>query len=196
MALAARTPTMTRDEFLLWRERQELRYEFDGFAPVLMNADPATGTVGGTLVHSRIAQNLYVALHGRVRPPCYVLGPDVAVAVADDRTRYPDAVVSCAAFEVSERLVPSPVGVFEVISPTSGRMDRIQKVREYAGVASVLRYVIVESAAVGILLLERNDGAAPWTMTTLSEADTLVLPFLGTGIPMLELYAGVPLEEG
>ncbi|MEJ0044833.1 MAG: hypothetical protein WDN04_00735 [Rhodospirillales bacterium] len=33
MSVALHTP-MTLAEFLVWEERQELRYEFDGFAPV------------------------------------------------------------------------------------------------------------------------------------------------------------------
>jgi hypothetical protein len=35
MSIAQRRP-MTVDEFLAWERRQELRYEFDGFAPVAM----------------------------------------------------------------------------------------------------------------------------------------------------------------
>ncbi len=35
---------MTLAEFLEWEEQQELRYEYDGFAPVAM--------VGGTWAHS------------------------------------------------------------------------------------------------------------------------------------------------
>ncbi len=43
MNIALRKP-MTLDEFLAWEREQELRYEFDGFAPVAMT--------GGTVAHS------------------------------------------------------------------------------------------------------------------------------------------------
>ena len=57
----------------------------------------------------------------------------------------------------------------EVISPTSGRTDRIVKVREYAAVPSVLRYVVVQSSSIGLTVLERqtadrydsDDGGSP-----------------------------------
>ena len=39
MSNALRQP-MTVEEFLAWEERQELRYEFDGFRPVAMTGAP------------------------------------------------------------------------------------------------------------------------------------------------------------
>ena len=49
MSNALREP-MTLHEFLAWEERQELRYEFDGFQPVAMT--------GGTYAHDAIQVNL------------------------------------------------------------------------------------------------------------------------------------------
>ena len=46
---------MTLAEFLDWEERQELRYEFDGFQPVAMT--------GGTLRHEAIGGTLRALLH-------------------------------------------------------------------------------------------------------------------------------------
>ena len=42
---------MTREQFLAWEERQEQRYEFDGFQPVAMT--------GGTAAHAVIQHNLH-----------------------------------------------------------------------------------------------------------------------------------------
>jgi Uma2 family endonuclease len=81
--------------------------------------------------------------------------------------------------------------VFEVISPTSGRTDRIVKVREYAAVPSILRYVIVESASVGLTVLKRAAGDQKWTVTTLIADGTMLLPEIGVEIPVAELYEGV-----
>ena len=39
MNIALRKP-MTLTEFLAWEERQELRYEFDGFQPVAVVESP------------------------------------------------------------------------------------------------------------------------------------------------------------
>ncbi len=47
MSLARHPPPITLAEFLAWEERQELRHEFDGFAPVAMT--------GGTRAHETIS---------------------------------------------------------------------------------------------------------------------------------------------
>ena len=36
---------MTLEEFLVWEERQELRYEFDGFVPMAMTGGSAALTM-------------------------------------------------------------------------------------------------------------------------------------------------------
>ncbi|HEX4178798.1 MAG TPA: hypothetical protein VHY57_10185, partial [Rhizomicrobium sp.] len=53
MNVALKRP-WTTEQFLAWEERQELRYEFDGFQPIAM--------AGGTAAHSAIQRNLIVAL--------------------------------------------------------------------------------------------------------------------------------------
>ncbi len=45
--------------------------------------------------------------------------------------------------------MPGVIVVFEVLSPTSGRTDRIIKLREYQAVASIKRYVILDYGSVG-----------------------------------------------
>jgi hypothetical protein len=56
MSIAPRRP-MSLDAFLDWEQTQEMRWEFDGVAPVAMT--------GGTAEHSIIERNLIVALASR-----------------------------------------------------------------------------------------------------------------------------------
>ena len=82
MNVALRRP-ISLDDFLDWEERQELRYEFDGFQPVAMT--------GGTSEHSAIQRNLITALTIRLRgKPCQPHGSELKIAVAGS-TRYADA---------------------------------------------------------------------------------------------------------
>jgi len=181
-----RKPRMTREQFLDWVQTQDARYEFDGFQPVAM--------VGGTNDHSRISQNIYFALRTRLRGSgCDVLGPDAGVATVGDAVRYPDALVTCTKPPGKERLVPGVVVVFEVLSPTSGFTDRIVKVREYAAVASIRRYVIVESASAGLTVLSRAADTDAWIATTLTGEETLRLDEIGIDVPVAEFYEGVEL---
>src|SRR5215212_222174 len=122
MSVALRRP-MTIEAFLDWEERQELRWEFDGFAPVAMT--------GGTAAHSAIQRNLVIALGGRLRgKPCQVCTSDLKVRVSGS-IRYPDAFVVCSPVLPRTTVVADPVVVFEVLSPSTASKDHFVKNQEY-----------------------------------------------------------------
>jgi Uma2 family endonuclease len=182
------TTPWTARQFLAWAARQEGRYEFDGQRPVAMT--------GGTARHSRITINIHMALRARLRgTPCSNYGPDLAVQTIGQKVRCPDALITCTKFPDSEQLAPDVVIVFEVISGDSGRRDRIEKVREYAAVPSIRRYVIVESASKGLLVLHRQQSSAAFTALALTEDDTLDLPEAGIAVPVAEFYQDVDFAE-
>ncbi len=115
---------MTREEFLAWEGRQELRYEFDGFQPIAMT--------GGTFEHAVIQRNLITTLTNRLRgKPCQPLGSDVKVAVSG-RIRYPDAFVICSPVEPGTRVIETRVVVFEVLSHSTSVTDRVVRTRNIA----------------------------------------------------------------
>jgi Uma2 family endonuclease len=179
----------TQSEFFAWAATKEARYEFAGLQPVAMT--------GGSVDHGIITQNIYAALRERLRGgPCRLMGPDVGVATVATAIRYPDALVTCAtAIDGGALTVPGVVVVFEVVSPSSGRTDRIIKVREYAAVASIRRYVILESTTIGLTVLERQGPDEIWRVTTLTADDVAHMPEIGIEIPVTSLYEGVSFSE-
>jgi len=179
----------THEQFSSWAEAQEARYEFDGFQPVAM-----TGENAG---HSAIGTNLRTALHTRLRgSERRALGADAGVETVNNAIRYPDALVTCSRFENEDRVIPGVVVVFEVLSPTSERTDRILKVREYAAVASIRRYVILESTGVGVTVMERSEPGETWRTTVLTGDDILRMPEIGIEIPIAEFYEDLTFAEG
>jgi Uma2 family endonuclease len=179
----------TQERFLSWAEAQDERYEFDGLLPVAMT--------GGTLAHSVITQNVHAALRARLRGgSCRPLGPDAAVATVGNALRFPDALVTCAKLDLAARIVPDPVIVFEVLSASTSRTDRIDKVREYAAVASIRRYVILESTSVGLTVMSRATADESWRVTVLTKDDVLQLPEIGVEIPVGSFYEDVEPEAG
>jgi Uma2 family endonuclease len=180
MSVALRHP-MTVAEFLAWEERQELRHEFDGFQPVAMN--------GGTLNHDRITFGLQRALYDRLAGGrCRPFGPNVKI-LAGRSVRYPDAVVACTQQRGESPMVDSPVVVFEVLSKSTSRIDRIEKVRDYRDIPSIRRYVILEQESIAASVFER-DGEA-WHATTLTEDGVLTMPEIGVSIPLAECYRNI-----
>jgi Uma2 family endonuclease len=187
MNVALRKP-WTPERFLAWAETQEERYEFDGSQPVAMT--------GGNARHNRIMGNIHAALRARLRgTPCSYYGPDLGVQTISPKIRYPDALITCTKFPDTAKLAPNVVVVFEVVSPTSGGLDRIEKVREYKAVPSILRYVIVESATAGLLVFHRDDGEAEWTAHTATIAEILTIPEVAIEVQVAEFYEDVELED-
>jgi Uma2 family endonuclease len=183
MEVAVQSP-WTAEQFLEWVGMQEGRFEFDGVRPVAVT--------GGNARHNRTMTNIHAALRARLRgTACAFYGPELAVRTVGEKVRYPDALITCTPFPDTALVVPDVVVVFEVISPTSGRTDRNEKVREYALLPSLRRYVIVETAFAGLLVLHRDAADAPWTATTLTDQDMLDLPEVSLRIPVSELYEDI-----
>ena len=175
----------TQAAFLDWAEMQDIRHEFDGIAPVPI--------AGGTARHSRIRGNLFAALHQRLRgTPCSYFGPDLGIATIGNAIRFPDALITCTQFPGTERIAPDPVAVFEVLSPSTARIDRIVKVREYGAVASIQHYVLLETSSAALTHLARS--GANWQAEVLAEGDTLTLGALGLVLPLAELFDGVVFD--
>jgi Uma2 family endonuclease len=181
MSMAQRR-SMTLDEFLVWERRQELRYEFDGFEPVAM--------IGGTLNHAAIADNAVDALRRLLRPSCRVFRGEVKVVV-DGRVRYPDVVVTCSPIDGQSDILPNPVVVFEVLSPSTAVVDRLTKNAEYAATPSILRYVMLEQVRIGATVFARE--GANWVGTVLLDHAVLAMPEIGVELKLRDLYAGIEL---
>lgn len=180
MSATVRKP-MTIAEFLDWEERQELRYEFDGEQPVAMT--------GGTIDHDSISFNLRKALDARPGGGrCQPFGPNVKILVAG-RVRYPDVVVACTPQNGRMTIVEAPVVVFEVISASTSRTDRIEKLREYFGTPSIVRYVILEQDSIAATVFERHGSA--WHAAAVTGEDVLAMSEIGIGLPIAACYAGV-----
>ena len=102
---------------------------------------------------------------------------------------------SCTKFPDTERIAPDVVVVFEVLSSDAGRRDRIEKIREYAAVASILHFAIVESSGCVLLVLHRRRGDDPLIAITLTGEDPLALPEIGIQIPVAEFYEDVDFVD-
>lgn len=182
---ASLTRLMTRDEFLAWEEGRETRHEFDGFQPVAM--------IGGTDRHEAIGGTLRGLLRDRLLGgPCQVRGPALKVEVRG-RIRYPDAFVYCSPRDPARTVIDDPVVVFEVVSPSTSRVVRIDKLRDYQACASIVRYVILEQDSIAATVFARRDGI--WAAHPLVHGDMLDLPEIGVTLSLADIHADAMLDE-
>ena len=172
---------MTLAEFLAWEERQETRWKFDGFDPEAMT--------GGTDGHEAVGGTPRALPHDRLRgKPCRVRGPTLKVEVAG-RIRYPDAFVFRTPVPRGTTVIREPVVIFEVLSPSTSRTDRIVKPREYQATPSVQRYVILEPDSIAATVFARRGDE--WTARPLIAGDTLDMPEIDIALPLAGIDAEV-----
>ena len=82
-----------------------------------------------------------------------------------------------------------------MLSPTSGRTDRIIKLREYRAIRTSRCYIIFEHDSVGLTVFTRRREDEDWTATALTIEDILRLPQIAIEIPVAEFYENVDLPE-
>lgn len=180
--MGALPKTMTTDEFVAWEERQELRFEFDGYA--------AQAMTGGTLAHSTIQANLLLALGNALKGrPCRVHGSELKVRT-DVSVRYPDALITCSRGEPSSTFAPDPVVIFEILSKSTARQDLGAKNAEYQTLPSLKRYVVLHQSLAAAEVFDR-DPDGEWVYTFVNGQESLEMPEVGVSIPLSEIYQDV-----
>ena len=182
MSVAMRQP-MTAAEYLDWEERQEARYEFDGYGPVAM--------VGAREAHADIQANLITALRNGLRGrACRAYGSDTKIAV-DGSYRYPAALIVCGPRDPRRIVAADPVVVFEILSDSTGGTDRVTKRAEYGRTPSIQRYVIIEQTLIGADIVTR--AGDDWVGRSQGAGSVLAIPEAGIGVPLDALYEGLDL---
>jgi Uma2 family endonuclease len=177
---------MTLEEFLAWEEQQELRWEFDGFAPMAMT--------GGTARHSAIQRNISIAVGGRLRgKKCQLYTSDLKIRVAGS-IRYPDGFVVCSPVPGSTLVVTDPVVVFEVLSPSTATLDFGVKNEEYRDTPSIQRYVMLAQDRQFATVFVRV--GEDWVGHIVSGNVVLDMAEIGIVVPLAEFYEGVDFEAG
>src|SRR5437867_12464801 len=131
MSSAAKT-LMSLDEFLDWEREQPERHEYSGGVITMMT--------GASLAHVTITMNLAFALRQALQGTgCRHFANDAKV-VAANSVRYSDIAVTCQPIIGTDGIVPQPVLVIEVISPSTEREDRGRKKFDYFATPSVQQY--------------------------------------------------------
>lgn len=184
--MSALPKPMTIDEFVAWEERQELKYEYDGFE--------ARAMTGGTVAHANIQGNLLGALRARLRgKPCRAFGSELKVRT-DTSVRYPDALITCTRADPNSTFAPDPVVIFEILSRSSARRDLGAKNAEYQSLPSLKRYVVLHQSLVAAEVFHRDEDGE-WSYDFLSGGGALEMPEVGVSIPLAEIYDDVELAR-
>jgi Uma2 family endonuclease len=164
---------MTVDEFLAWAVRQDKgRYElFDG--RVVMQQPQNWG-------HAEICVRIYNALAAaieRSRAPFYAAPVGMTVRVAKKIAFEPDALVAPLPKPKRTDLeIPNPMLVVEVLSRSTAKRDRTDKLTGYFKVPSIQHYLVIDPEKYEIIWHRRSAGGGIEPPQTLREGSLALDP--------------------
>jgi Uma2 family endonuclease len=150
---------------------------------------------GGSKNHNRIAADLCTLLNTKLAEGnCEAFLADVLLQVRSTLFYYPDVYVVCnSAEDEDEYIAHDPVLVAEVLSPTTKRIDRREKLAEYKQLPSLRDCLLIHQDRVGIELYSRTTDSAEWEERIYTNLqDELSFASIGVTIKVEEIYRRVP----
>jgi Uma2 family endonuclease len=182
---AIRRDLVTFEEYLAAEELSDVRHEY--------LAGLVYAMAGASRNHNAIAVNLVTALKRKLRGgPCAPFMSDMQLRIkslAGETVYYPDLMVACEESERNPNFVVNPTVIFEVISPSTERIDRREKQFAYRTISSLKQYVLIAQDRVRVESFAMDTSDAGTNLNSLS--DTLALPALRCEISLAEIYDGV-----
>jgi Uma2 family endonuclease len=150
---------MTVTDYLAWAETQSeyRRTELINGRIVAMTPE----RVEHVEIKFAVALSLKVAI-SRAKVPCHALGDGLTVRI-DEHTAYePDALVYCGErLPRGSMIVPDPVIIVEVLSPTTAHTDTSAKLIGYFKVPSVAHYLVLDPDARTVTHYTRASDGGP-----------------------------------
>jgi len=147
---------MTSDEFLLWAEGREGRWELHDGVPVMMSPE--------RVVHVRTKARAVRVLEDALRAaglPCEAFADGLAIKVSSGATFEPDASVVCGPRRSDDTIaITDPVIVVEVLSSSTAAIDHGRKLSGYFALPSVEHYLILDPDRRVVIHHKRGQGDA------------------------------------
>jgi Uma2 family endonuclease len=131
---------MTVDEFLVWAEGQDGRWELYNGVPYAMAPERAR--------HREVKFAVQTALVRGIRHagvPCHMEPDGATVRVSQHVAHEPDALVYCGPKLPDDSIeVPNPIILVEVASPSTRKIDATLKVKGYFSLPSVQHFLVID----------------------------------------------------
>ncbi len=146
---------------------------------------------GGSKRHNQISVALVGSLFPQVKRPCQVYAADFKVRIEHDQQTffyYPDVFVSCRDDKENRHFDDGPVVIAEILSPTTGRSDRLEKFENYKTLATLQNYLLISQDIPRIEIFRRKAG---WRSEVHIIGDTIALDGVAAQVVVSEIYSRV-----
>lgn len=189
MGSAAFQLPVTAAEYLEGESRSEVRHEFVDGRVYAMS--------GASRRHNEICLDLAAALQAHLRGgACRTYIEAVKVQIADDAGEayyYPDVFVACEPGDDDSHVVRNPKLVVEVLSDSTSRIDRTDKLTNYKRIPSIEEIVLIEQNWPEIVVFRRSD---QWKRHLYTQFETIIhFESIGFSSPLSAFYQSNPFPH-
>lgn len=165
MAQLAHLSYISVEEYLAGEEVSERRREYAAGVVYAM--------AGANRRHNQIIVNFVSSWRPRLRASdCRVFAESVKLRVQwgnEDYFYYPDVMVVCDATDnASQVYCERPCVLVEVLSGSTARIDREEKLRAYTTLPSLQAYILVAQKVPHVIIYRRENGWRSETLTGLT----------------------------
>ncbi|MGE0127279.1 MAG: Uma2 family endonuclease [Blastocatellales bacterium] len=183
----------TVEEYLEFEKTSPVRHEYvDGEIYAM---------AGESKNHNRIAFDLSSIINQHLSSDrCEVFIENVKVKVSPSLYYYPDVVVTCVPDTVIENeddyVIDDPVLIVEVLSKSTARTDRTEKLREYKNLPNLREYVIVSQFNVQVEVYRRQNAGEDWTKQIYRDLQSRIhFDSIGAEVSVADIYRRVKFSE-
>ena len=152
---------------------------------------------GASRRHNEICLDLASALQAHLRGgPCRTYIEAVKVQISDDIGEayyYPDVFVACEPGDDDSHVVHNPKLIIEVLSESTSRIDRTDKLTNYKRIPTVEEIVLIEQDWPEIDVFRCSE---KWRRNLYTQFETIVLfASIGYAAPLPSFYQTNPFPE-
>src|SRR5437868_11662416 len=154
----------------------------------------AYAMAGASARHNRIALNIAGRLNDHLAgDECEAFMADMKIRVAPDLFYYPDVVVTCDKPGGDPYFRTEPRLIIEVLSPTTERTDRHEKLAAYKNCPSVQEYALISQEGMMVELHRRLGDE--WQMEIFTEAEEqFTFESIGLTMSLGDIYRNVRFD--
>jgi len=189
--VARRHDAMTVEDFLaLDRENLDQKYQFINGKMVAM--------AGGTINHGTLLSNTHALIQVHLRKnPCRVFS-EGTLKIEDD-CHLPDIMVTCNEQDLTENktYIEHPKLVIEILSPTTEKYDRMDKLWIYTQCPSIQEYILVNWDIMIVQKMTRKSTEGldvyVWMDSFHHQGETVELNTIGLSMVVEDIYEKVEL---
>lgn len=176
---------ITVDEYLEGERVSEIKHEFiEGQVYAMAGANEN---------HDYISGNIYRKFGNHLEnSSCRPFTSDMKVKTAKGNFRYPDCMVVCADDNEDPYYKTQPTILVEVLSQSTQKIDRKDKLLEYINITSLQEYIIIEQDYVNIEVFRRDDN---WYSKHYFLGDQITLKSIDLTLTVEEIYHRVNNED-